>query len=624
MKNFSILLIISFLISCTGNINQDSLRVIPQGELVGVNAENDTFSWKGIPFAAPPIGNLRWKAPETAAPWEGTYEAVDFKDECFQREIIFAEETFLGSEDCLYLNVWTPKFSNADINSLEKPLPVMMWIHGGGNVVGDAKIYDPSSLVSSQNVIVVTIQYRMGPFGWFRHPALVDNNSSLEDRSGNFGTLDTISALKWIKANIKFFGGDPNNVTIFGESAGGHNVTALFASPLASGLFHKAIVQSGVSSVSSIEASENYLPSNKSAPTDSGLEILNKILVSRGIAEDVEAAKTIQMKMSKSEKKDFLYSATSEELVTALLNDRPEQVGMTRVFPDGHVILKGGFAEAYSKNTINKVPIIFGTNKDENKFFNSANPNFVEWAPAKGLFRTAGIDQMPVKIIDPDYYDAINFYGSGFWKNSAVDTPARILVENGHEQTFAYRFDWDELREVNGVDLSRLVGAAHALEILFVMGTFDNFIIKSFLFGRGSFRPALELSSNIQSYWAEFAYTGNPGRGTNNALPLWKKWSNEGEKYLILDSTLDKGIKMSDEEYTVEFLLDRLSKDSRLSDIEKCETLFGISYDDGSGVSENVFNNFLGGICKNLDYTKTIEIINAVRTRLTIEDQEET
>ena len=91
---------------------------------------------------------------------------------------------------------------------------------------------------------------------------------------------------------------------------------------------------------------------------------------------------------------------------------------------------------------------------------------------------------MPVKIIDPDYYDAINFYGSGFWKNSAVDTPARILVENGHEQTFAYRFDWDELREVNGVDLSRLVGAAHALEILFVMGTFDNFIIKSFLFGR--------------------------------------------------------------------------------------------------------------------------------------------
>ena len=154
------------------------------------------------------------------------------------------------------MNIWTPKLSKDDIASLDKPLPVMMWIHGGGNVVGDAKIYDPALSFLSQNVIVVTIQYRMGAFGWFRHPSLVDENSSLEDRSGNFGTLDTISALKWIKANIKFFGGDPDNVTIFGESAGGHNVTALFASPLASGLFCKAIVQSGVSSVSSIEASE--------------------------------------------------------------------------------------------------------------------------------------------------------------------------------------------------------------------------------------------------------------------------------------------------------------------------------------------------------------------------------
>ena len=130
-----------------------------------------------------------------AMPWEGLFEATDFKDECFQREIILAEEDFIGSEDCLYLNIWTPKLSKDDIASLDKPLPVMMWIHGGGNVVGDAKIYDPSSLVSSQNVIVVTIQYRMGAFGWFRHPSLVDENSSLEDKSGNFGTLDTLSLI---------------------------------------------------------------------------------------------------------------------------------------------------------------------------------------------------------------------------------------------------------------------------------------------------------------------------------------------------------------------------------------------------------------------------------------------
>ena len=257
MKNFLSISVIFLLFSCTGAINKESIREISQGLLIGKNSENNTFSWKGIPFAKPPINELRWKAPQMAMPWEGLFEATDFKDECFQREIILAEEDFIGSEDCLYLNIWTPKLSKDDIASLDKPLPVMMWIHGGGNVVGDAKIYDPSSLVSSQNVIVVTIQYRMGAFGWFRHPSLVDENSSLEDKSGNFGTLDTIAALEWIKNNIKAFGGDANNITIFGESAGGHNVTALFASPLAEGLFHKAIVQSGVSSVSSIEASEN-------------------------------------------------------------------------------------------------------------------------------------------------------------------------------------------------------------------------------------------------------------------------------------------------------------------------------------------------------------------------------
>ena len=622
MKTFISFAVIFLLLSCTGSTNKESIREISQGQLIGKNSENNTFSWKGIPFAKPPINELRWKAPQMAAPWEGLLEATDFKDECFQREIILAEEDFIGSEDCLYLNIWTPKFTKDELASLDNPLPVMMWIHGGGNVVGDAKIYDPSSLVSDQKVIVVTIQYRMGAFGWFRHPSLVDENSSLEDKSGNFGTLDTIAALEWIKNNIKAFGGDPNNITIFGESAGGHNVTALFASPLAEGLFHKAIVQSGVSSVSSIEASESYLPLNNEAPTDSALNILNKILVYKGLAKDMLEAKSLQSNMTHLERKEILYNATPEELVKALLNDRPDKVGMTRVFPDGHVILKGGFQEAYSKNTLKKVPIIFGTNKDENKFFNSANPNFVEWIPAKGLFKTAGIDLMPARIIDPEYYDAINFYGSGFWKNSAVDSPARILVENGHNSTYAYRFDWDELREVNGVELSRLVGAAHALEILFVMGTFDNFIIKSFLFGKGAFQPALKLSKSIQSYWAEFAYTGDPGKGRNNDLPEWKNWSNTGQKYLILDSSLDKGIVMSDEEYTVDFLLEGLSKDQRLSDIEKCETLFGISYDDGSGVSDNVFNNFLDGFCVDLDYTQTIEIINAVRTRLTINDEE--
>ena len=140
---------------------------------------------------------------------------------CIRDSSIFEDEQneWSGSEDCLYLNIWTPKLSKEDIENSSKKLPVMMWIHGGANVVGSAHTYDPSSLVSNHNVIVVTIHYRMGPLGWFRHPALHNDDSSLEDISGNYGTLDTIMALRWINEIIHHFGGDSHNVNVFGESA---------------------------------------------------------------------------------------------------------------------------------------------------------------------------------------------------------------------------------------------------------------------------------------------------------------------------------------------------------------------------------------------------------------------
>ena len=140
-----------------------------------------------------------------------------------------------------YLNIWTPQLAQDQVTGSQDKLPVMMWIHGGGNTTGSAHVYDPSLLVSKHKVIVVTIQYRMGPLGWFRHPALETSSSTKSDISGNYGTLDTIKALEWINKNIQSFGGDPRNVTVFGESAGGHNAAAIFASPLAEGLYHKEI-----------------------------------------------------------------------------------------------------------------------------------------------------------------------------------------------------------------------------------------------------------------------------------------------------------------------------------------------------------------------------------------------
>jgi len=609
--------IISLLIivGCGQTIDQDSLRNTQEGLVIGMEGENNTFAWKGIPFAKPPIGELRWKAPQDASAWNGTLEATEFKSACFQGSSMIqgdSEGKWSGNEDCLYLNVWTPQLTEDQLENNQEKLPVMMWIHGGGNTTGSAHVYDPSLLVSKHNVVVVTIHYRMGPLGWFRHPALQTPDSSRADISGNYGTLDTIKALEWINKNIKYFGGDPGNVTVFGESAGGHNAAAIFASPLAEGLYHKVIVQSGIMSSSSIEAAESYLPESGIAPSRSGLEAFNHILVANKSAANLIEAKKIQDEMTLEEIRTILYEQSPDVLLQSSFDARPKRGGMTRVFPDGHVILKGGIEEAFNNSSLRRVPIISGTNKDENKFFNALNRNFVKWGPATGLYKTVGVDEMPLEIIDPEYYDAISFYGSSFWKQRAVDTPARKLIQSGHTDTYAYRFDWDELSTINDIDLSKLIGAAHALEILFVFGTFDSFIVKNFLFGDDAYPAGKKLSEQIQSYWAEFAYTGNPGRGREGNLPLWTSWSNqEGDKYLVLDSENDKGVFMSDIEYTQDYLLNRIASDSRLNNKEKCETLFGLSYGDGNGVSLEKFNGFMNGECADRDYSEILDMIES-------------
>ena len=155
------------------------------------------------------------------------------------------EGTPVGSEDCLYLNIYAPRFTDTDVPKDAARLPVMLWIHGGGNTIGEAGFYNGGNLAAQQRVIVITTNYRLGPFGWFRHAATRNDGANELDRSGNFGTLDLVRALQWIRENAAAFGGDPNNVTIFGESAGGTNVFSLLLSPPARGLFHRAIVESG-------------------------------------------------------------------------------------------------------------------------------------------------------------------------------------------------------------------------------------------------------------------------------------------------------------------------------------------------------------------------------------------
>jgi para-nitrobenzyl esterase len=217
------------------------VAAIDSGEVAG-STDGGISSWKGIPFAQPPVGELRWRAPQPVERWDGVRAATEFSHDCMQ--IPFAQDAApLGTppaEDCLYVNVWRP----ADAKPGDK-LPVMFWIYGGGLVNGGASpaVYDGSEL-ARQGVVLVSVNYRLGRFGFFAHPALTAAN---EDNGllGNYGYLDQIAALDWVQRNIAAFGGDPNNVTIFGESAGGGSVNMMMASPMARGKFAKAIVMSG-------------------------------------------------------------------------------------------------------------------------------------------------------------------------------------------------------------------------------------------------------------------------------------------------------------------------------------------------------------------------------------------
>lgn len=217
------------------------LAITRQGILSGLSDDN-IHLWRGIPYAAPPVGALRWRSPQPVMPWQGVRSATEFSAASWQ-DIKSCRELGGGdpgrfSEDCLYLNVWAP-------DGVEKPLPVMVWLHGGGFTIGAGSLppYDGKAL-ARRNVVVVTVNYRLGHLGFFAHPALEGEE---DEPVCNFALLDQIAALKWVQENIHAFGGDAGNVTLFGESAGAQSVMALLASPKAGGLFHKAIVQSAYS-----------------------------------------------------------------------------------------------------------------------------------------------------------------------------------------------------------------------------------------------------------------------------------------------------------------------------------------------------------------------------------------
>jgi para-nitrobenzyl esterase len=531
-------------------------RTVSGGGVVGyVDATTGAHAWRAIPFAAPPVGELRWRAPRPPAAWTGQRTAVTAAPWCPQQlsalDGVKKERwgEIVGQEDCLYLDVYAPPMTAAQAAGAK--LPVMMWIHGGSNTWGRAEQYDGSALAARFNVVVVVVQYRLGALGWMSLDALRQGGTLPDDASANFGTLDHVRALEWIASDIAAFGGDAGRVTVFGESAGGHNVAALLASPRAKGLFHRAIIQSGSFRSEPAADAEGVTDGGPASAT-----VVARRILGPGKPVDGPALRAAPL-----------------AAVFGAYKTANGQIDPLRVIADGVTLpVDGVSAGLDNPANYNAVPVMTGANRDEIKLFNALNPEFV--------WRLFGVLPM---ARDQAYYDAVSDYPSRMWRANAVDGPAARMVAGGQPAVWAYRFDWDEEGRVLFTDLGKLLGAGHSLEIPFVFGHFKLLgAFDRFAFTKGNAPGRIALSDAMMSYWVNFAATGAPGRGVKGDLPEWKAWSNASgaERIMLLDSPAGGGARMSNDLETRDRITTDLLADPRLkTPARRCTVLTRTAWD---------------------------------------------
>jgi para-nitrobenzyl esterase len=454
--------------------------LIESGAIEGSTRSGLTI-YKGVPFAAPPLGDLRLREPQSVAPWKGTRKATSFAPACMQKGVSMPGEAPPSvSEDCLYLNIWTP--AKAD-----ERLPVMIWIHGGGYTNGSASmpLYWGDRL-AQRGVIVVTIAYRLGPLGFLAHPDL--SAESAHKASGNYGLLDQIAALKWIQRNITAFGGDPKRVTIAGQSSGAMSVSALMASPLAKGLFHRAIGQSG-GLFEPLQIAPSYLLANAEKDGEK-------------YATSVGAASIAALRKLPAEK---------------LLEGNAGSVSHPVIEP---YALPAGPYDAFVSGAYNDVPLLVGFNLEEAR-------SLVDVKPVKAATFAADIERS-FGALPPPLMDAYPHATDTQARQARLDFErdlrfgwdmwawARLQAQSGRSPVHFYLFEQKPPFPAGSIHEGW--GASHFAEFWYMFDHLDQ--------DAWRWSPAdRKLAEQMSSYWTNFVKTGDPNGAS---LPPWPAFTGDG------------------------------------------------------------------------------------------------
>jgi len=543
------------LAACGGSEDGPEIRTTSYGVVQGVDDSkvSGTYFWKGVPFAKPPVGALRWKAPVEPASWNGNLATKSFGNACIQNGRLYgpgANNTYdatigttlntpVGSEDCLTLNVWRPANDAKD-------LPVILFLYGGSNISGYTAdpVYDGAKLAKTANAVVVTANYRVGVFGFF-NLAQLKTGANANDDSGNFATLDNIQALKFIQSNIGNFGGNKNNVTVMGQSAGAINVWALIASPLTNGLFHRAApLSGGISLASNLPA--GVLPTLNPASdyAAQGNALLYNLLIADGKAADLAGAQAYVATQTKAQIADYMRAKDAKTILTTILTKGPNSSGP---IPDGTVLPVDPIA-AMAAGNYRKVPILASTTAEEGKLFQALfgllpgfPPGFIisdaerfalmmnykpDAAPTVTQSSLLNAFYLPPEKPGTGYNATAAFFTNNFFVPSR-DNALNTLIKQ-QPNVWSYQFNWAQ----EPAPWNVVYGAAHAFDLPFIFGNFGPSLFSSVTNSAANAPGRLALSDAMMSSIAAFAKNGDPN---NAALGVnWAPWP----KKLIFDASL--------------------------------------------------------------------------------------